>query len=340
MKSNRLTLFGLAVFLLVANWGVLFWFSPGARAIAWANALAQPSGVPAIPKTFSYQGTLRRADGSRANDTFNMTIRLYDAAIGGNTLFTELFANVPVRDGLFNLVIGDNPAYPLADNLFASGQLYLGVTVALDPELLPRQRIHPVPWAMSAATAQHALTAGAADSAVTATQTTVRREVGNGQGGAKQRQDYPMDLPRYVVEAYDNGIKPFSVPVDDTLLLQLCGDIDGCSLSLGMRNPDVRFSDNRYIMSFPYAFSVAASVNGTRVWHAAGFNDAGAPIAPLLRDGADGSENVISSGDCRFTDGAFVDGVDQGDTGPGFSLLNWWGHQDSPQMVCVLVIND
>lgn len=340
MNFRRFYLLLLAALVLAANWSALFWLPPGALATAWANPLAQTAAGPQIPKTFSYQGTLRLADGSPATGAFNMTIRLYDVVTGGNALFSEPFANVPVRDGLFNLVIGDNPAHLLPDAIFATGQIYLGVTVDPDPELLPRQRIHPVPWAMYAATANHALTAGAADSAVTAKQTTVIREVGNGQGGAKQRQDYPMELQRYVVEARDNGVKPFSVPVDDTLLMQLCGDVDGCTLSLGMRNPDVRFADNRYIMSFPYAFSVAAPVNGTRVWHAAGFTDAGVPIAPLLVDGANGSEHVISSGDCRFTDGAFADGVDQGDSGLGFALLNWWGHQDSPEMVCVLVIND
>lgn len=341
MKSHRPIVFSLVVLLLVAHWGGFFGLPLGVSAVAWASEWAQPAAVQAtvdIPKAFSYQGTLRLADGSLATGAFTMTIRLYDVVTGGTPLFTELFANVAVRDGLFNVVIGDTQ--PLPSALFTNGQLYLGVTVDPDPELLPRQRLHPVPWAMYAATAQQALTAGAADSAVTARQTTVIREVANGQGGAKQRQDYLMSLQRYVVEAYDNGIKPFSVPVDDTLLMDLCGDVDGCTLTLGMRNPDVRFSDNRYIMSFPYTFSVAAPVNGVRVWHAAGFTDAGVPIAPLLRDGADGSENVISSGDCRFTDGTFADGVDQGDTGTGFSLLNWWGHQDSPQMVCVLVIND
>lgn len=340
MKSHRLSLLILAALLLAANWSTLFWFAPGALATVWANPLVQSADAPQIPKTFSYQGTLRRADGGLATGSFTLTIRLYDAATGGNVLFTEPFANVPVRDGLFNLVIGDNPTYPLPDSLFAASQLYLGVTVDPDPELLPRQRIHPVPWAMYAATAQHALTAGAADSAATANQTMVIREVGDGKGSAKQRQDYPMNLQRYVVEARDNGIKPFSVPVDDPLLMQLCGDGDGCTLTLGARNPDVTATDNRYIMSFPYAFSVAAPVNGKRAWHAAGFTDAGAPIAPLLVDGAGGAENVINSGGCRFTDGVFADGVDQGDNAPGFALLNWWGQQDSPEMVCVLVIND
>lgn len=342
MKAYRLFVFSLLVLLLVVHWGLFFGFQQGTSAIAWASALAQ-NAVAAqtavdIPKAFSYQGTLRLANGSLATGAFNMTIRLYDVVTGGTPLFTETFANVAVRDGLFNVVVGDTQ--PLPAGLFANGQLYLGVTVDPDPELLPRQRLHPVPWAMYAATAQQALTAGAADSAVNASQTTVIREVGNGQGGAKQRQDYPMSLQRYVVEAYDNGIKPFSVPVDDTHLMDLCGDVDGCTLTLGMRNPDVTATDNRYIMSFPYAFSVAAPVNGVRTWHAVGFTDAGTPIAPLLRDGAGGSETVISSGDCRLTDGAVADGVDQGDTGLGFALLNWWGHQDSPQMVCVLVIND
>jgi len=89
---------------------------------------------------------------------------------------------------------------------------------------------------------------------------------------------------------------------------------------------------------------VGNAVNGKRTWHSVGFTDTGAPIAPTGVDGANNSENVINTGDCRFTDGIFNNGQDQGDSGLGFALLNWFGGnngaRNSPAMTCVLIIKD
>lgn len=342
MFVHRLRLLLFFALLLVTNWAGLSWWQsqPVATAHAQAQTVEAAQMTAATPTTFSYQGVLRNADGSLANGQFKLTINLYNDPLTGPSLYNEVFDPVAVTDGLFGLVVGDQANHPLDAALFANPKIFLGVTVGSDTELLPRQRLHPLPWAVNATLAQSAITAGKADAATTAERAIALREVGDGKGGAKQRQDYPMELRRYVVEAKDNGIKPFSVPVDDTLLVQLCGDEDGCSLSLGTRNPTITTTDNRFVMSFPYSFSVANAVNGTRFWHTAGFDDSGKPVGPSGADGTNGTENIISSGDCRFTDGAYSDGGDQGDTGFGFSVLNWWGHDDATDMVCVLVIND
>ncbi len=42
--------------------------------------------------------------------------------------------------------------------MFDNANLYIGITVAPDPEMLPRQRLFPVPWAMQAGTAAKAVT--------------------------------------------------------------------------------------------------------------------------------------------------------------------------------------
>ena len=160
MKVRRLEFFGmfavvLALNLLVSAW----WFAgspvPAARA-SQLNQEVQAAAV-AIPRTFSYQGTLRDANGQLINGTVNLTLRLYAVVTGGAALHTESFAGVPVRDGVFSIVVGDTT--PIAPTVFDNYPLYLGLSVNQDPELLPRQRLHPVPYAMQATSAQTALTA-------------------------------------------------------------------------------------------------------------------------------------------------------------------------------------
>jgi len=57
---------------------------------------------------------------------------------------------VTVRDGLFNIVLGDDPALP--SSVFANAPLYIGISLNGEAELIPRQRLHAVPWAFQAST--------------------------------------------------------------------------------------------------------------------------------------------------------------------------------------------
>jgi len=110
-----------------------------------------------IPRAFSYQGTLRLADGSLANGSYNITLRIYTAVTGGSAIHTESFTNTVARNGAFSVVVGD--AVPIGATVFDNANLYLGITVAPDAEMLPRQRLFPVPWSMQAAQASTAITA-------------------------------------------------------------------------------------------------------------------------------------------------------------------------------------
>ena len=139
----------------------------------WPALAAGPTGpdapntIAAIPSTFNYQGTLRRGDGSLANGQYSITFRIYDQPTGGNTLHTETVSNVPVRDGVFNVVLGDSVA--VAANVFADAPRYIGITVQGDGEMTPRQRLHPVPWAQQATQALNATNATNAQNATNAT---------------------------------------------------------------------------------------------------------------------------------------------------------------------------
>ncbi len=125
----------------------------------WAAAAAAAPPSPAVASlqtAFSYQGTLRLANGTLPTGPYTVTLNIYNAVTGGTPLHSETFANVPVRNGSFSVVVGD--ATPINPAVFDNANLYIGITVAPDPEMLPRQRLFPVPWAMQAGTAAKAIT--------------------------------------------------------------------------------------------------------------------------------------------------------------------------------------
>lgn len=154
MKQRRIEFFLMVTALLIVNFFMLLWLQGRPFATVWANGLAAPAARPeaavAIPTAFSYQGTLRLADGSLPTGSYNITLKLYSTVTGGTALHSEAFSNTVVRNGNFSVIVGD--ATPMAATLFDNTNLYIGVTVASDPEMLPRQRLLPVPWAMQAGT--------------------------------------------------------------------------------------------------------------------------------------------------------------------------------------------
>jgi hypothetical protein len=162
MRIRRLEFVVMFAVVLVLNaLFTIWWLSGSAVGTAWANRLAQTggaAGVNAIANTFSYQGTLRNANGTLANGNFTIRLRLYNQPTGSSALHDETFSSVVVRDGIFTVVVGDGGT-PIGGTVFNNAQLYLGITVNSDSELTPRQRLHPVPWAMQASTAQSAVTA-------------------------------------------------------------------------------------------------------------------------------------------------------------------------------------
>ena len=160
MKQYRSKLTVLLAILMAAALVV----QGGTGATAFAAAPAALPAVASIPTAFSYQGTLRLANGTLPTGPYNITLNIYNAVTGGTPLHSETFANVPVRNGSFSVVVGD--ATPINPAVFDNANLYIGITVAPDPEMLPRQRLFPVPWALQAATAANANLAAAATTLV------------------------------------------------------------------------------------------------------------------------------------------------------------------------------
>lgn len=106
-------------------------------------------GVAAAPPTtLGYQGRLASAGGIPVSATLSITFRLYDVPSGGTPLWTEIQSAIDVDGG--NLAVELGSVTPLPASIWGR-QLYLGVQVAGDGEMLPRPALTASPYALRAA---------------------------------------------------------------------------------------------------------------------------------------------------------------------------------------------
>ncbi|GMV43693.1 MAG: hypothetical protein AMXMBFR64_54090 [Myxococcales bacterium] len=138
------------------SWGAL------SAVCALALALGGPAAA-AVPQVMNAQGVLRTAGGQVVDGSYALTFSLYGQQAGGIPLWTETVGGVPVKSGLFSVLLGNGTPIPAA--LFAqSDSLWLAIQVEDDVEL-PRERLVTQAFAFEA---QHAATATLADTATTA----------------------------------------------------------------------------------------------------------------------------------------------------------------------------
>jgi hypothetical protein len=102
-----------------------------------------------VPKMINYQGKLMTTEGLPVADgDYQVTFAIYDVKTGGAALWDETQAPVPVKDGIFNVLLGSTKELALDD--FAAGERYLGIKVGSDEEMAPRFRITSVIYALIA----------------------------------------------------------------------------------------------------------------------------------------------------------------------------------------------
>ena len=132
--------------------------------------VAVSSALADVPRLIHYQGKLLDTVGAPVSGDVSLTIRLYDGpAPGGSVTFEESHTSVPLKNGLFSILIGTSTAAGVPDAAFASATAYLGVSVQGGEELSPRTRLVSVPYALRAnraATAERLVKPGTAESAV------------------------------------------------------------------------------------------------------------------------------------------------------------------------------
>jgi hypothetical protein len=117
-----------------------------------------------IPKLINYQGMLTGSDGKTPvpDENYNLTFKIYGSLAGTDSLWREYHPNVPVTNGLFNIILGSITTL----NLAFDTDYWLGVKVGTDSELSPRIRLTSVAYAyraQKADTANYAQAGGSGD---------------------------------------------------------------------------------------------------------------------------------------------------------------------------------
>lgn len=155
---------GSITLALLALYGLLSLLN-GGTALASVAAMLNPDSsrsvaetTSVVPSTFNYQGFLRDSTGNLVTGSYTITAKIYSTATLGSALYEETFYAVTVRDGLFNVVLGDDPGSYDLKTVFDEMPRYIGITLEPDEELIPRQRVHGVPWALYATNASYAMT--------------------------------------------------------------------------------------------------------------------------------------------------------------------------------------
>jgi hypothetical protein len=110
-----------------------------------------------VPDQLNYQGYLVDAsDSSAVTATLGMTFRLFDAETKGAELWSETHTMVPVDNGLFQVLLGSQTAFPAG--LFDGSTLWLQTEVGTEV-LAPRKPLVSVAYSQRTVNADHAATA-------------------------------------------------------------------------------------------------------------------------------------------------------------------------------------
>lgn len=103
-------------------------------------------GGAAVPNTITQQGLLLDAVGAPVTGSVTFTFSVYETDAGGAPIWTET-QTLTLENGYFTTQLGK--VTPLGGVLFSDGGLrYLGIQIAGDVELAPRETISSVPYAM------------------------------------------------------------------------------------------------------------------------------------------------------------------------------------------------
>ncbi|MDB5034548.1 MAG: hypothetical protein JWQ98_1789, partial [Chlorobi bacterium] len=120
-------------------------------ALALLALVATNEAKAQVPRVINYQGVLTDLNGKPVIDgNRTVVVKLYDAAVGGNILFSET-QTVRFARGVFNVTVG--AVTPIPSSLTFDHPYFLGVSVESNPELTPRTAFASAPYAVRSASA-------------------------------------------------------------------------------------------------------------------------------------------------------------------------------------------
>lgn len=151
---------GFIVIILAALYGSLAFLGHEQvvkAALSNLEADSAPAAIPAVPASFNYRGTLRDSDGNLvANGNYDLTFKIYSTIGATEALFTQAQTGIIVRDGTFATTIENIPAATFT----AGADRFIGVTVEPFAEMVPRERLSGVPYAVQAEDAHNGVPVG------------------------------------------------------------------------------------------------------------------------------------------------------------------------------------
>ena len=111
-------------------------------------------GAFSVPPALNIQGRLTDRNGVNREGNFTMIFAVYGQASGGSDLWKKTYTGVQVRNGNFSVQVG-NPDGKDDTNrdiigIFDGSNRWMGIGVAGEPELIPRQQLVTVPNAFFA----------------------------------------------------------------------------------------------------------------------------------------------------------------------------------------------
>ncbi len=298
---------GFACIGLLAFYGTAVAVS--GRPVPWRAPSAATSAI--TPGYVSYQGTLRDDSDDPANGTYNMEVRICNnSGCTGDALWCEKHNGVTVREGQFNLLLGDGdgacagspapPHGPISADIFTRPNRWVELKVG-GTVMTPRQRLAAVPYAMSATYAttlsapdgdpEDAVTVGNTGD-VTVKEGNVTLETGNVrvvQGGVCIDSDGSCSPPGDaglrangdVYLANNSGAKVGVGKTNPQTELDVAGDasVSG-NLGVGTTSPDAKLS----VVGDVRGANEGAEDNYTEIGH----------------DGSNGYINTVGDGALKF----------------------------------------
>ena len=109
----------------------------------------------AVPQLINFQGVLKDGSGNPVADaSYSVTFTIYDAATGGNNLWTES-QSVSTTSGLFAVLLGSSN--PIPDTAFKGANRWLGIAVSPDGEMPTRQQLVSIGYAYRVSSVDSAL---------------------------------------------------------------------------------------------------------------------------------------------------------------------------------------
>ncbi|HOP06963.1 MAG TPA: hypothetical protein PLF13_06695 [candidate division Zixibacteria bacterium] len=121
--------------------------------------LAVSSAWADVPQVMTYQGRLTDADGAPINDTVQILFVIYEDPGAVEKMWNELHSEVPVVDGMFNVMLGSSiPIYP---SVFDGSTRYLRLSIdgTYVDSLIPLVTVPNAFKSLRADTAQYAVMA-------------------------------------------------------------------------------------------------------------------------------------------------------------------------------------